>query len=420
MNIINTLSPPKKWSAVKKILFRFFFIFCIISIAPIISGILWPQLIEFTSTYFFGKAVTSHISGSGDTTYDFYELALKAIIAIIAAAVWSIIDRKRNSYNRLLYWQEVYIRYYLGYFLLVYGLMKIIKLQFSEPLLSQLLIPLGHKSPMGLAWTFIGFSDTYTIFSGLCEVTAACLLFYRKTRTLGAIVGFGVMFNVFLMNMSYDIPVKLFSLKLTVLLAFLIGLDYKRLLNVFILNKPVKPQQNRHPFTEKGANISVQIIKGIAILGGFSFMLYNNLNSQSLYGDAAPKPPMYGIYEVEEFILNNDTLAPVLNDTIRWRYLVFEKGGNSVVFNMKTGGYDDLEHFIPKVDTIKKQVSLLSYSDSTQVAKLYYQKRKGNEYIFKGLYKKDSLKIRTIRKDEKDFLLTNRGFNWINEYPYNR
>ncbi|MHA3789092.1 hypothetical protein ACX0HA_12830 [Flavobacterium hauense] len=419
MNQTDNSSHPG-WGFLKKFLFRFFFALCVISIFPIVSGLLWPQIIEWTSNYFYNEAVTSHPSGSGDTLYDFYEVTIKFIIAAVAALVWTIIDRRRSSYNTLLYWQEVYIRYYLGYFLLVYGLMKVIKLQFGEPLLSALLIPLGQKSPMGLAWTFIGFSDTYTIFSGLCEVVAAGLLFYRKTRTLGALLCFGVMFNVFLMNMSYDIPVKLFSLKLVILAGFLIGLDYKRLLNVFILNKNVEPQQSRSPFDDKTANLAVLIIKCLALLGGFGFMLFTNLQSYSLYGDSAPKPPMYGIYEIEEFILNKDTIAPMINDTIRWRYLVIEKDDKANIFTMQSAHYDDLQFFIPRADTLKKELLLLNYQDSTQVAKLRYHKTDGKHYTFNGVFKGDTINLRTIRKDENDFPLMSNKFKWINEYPYNR
>lgn len=419
MNQTDNLAPTK-WNLLKRIFFRFFFIYCAVSIFPVLSGIFWPQLIEWAGNHFFNEKVAYHPSGSGDTLYDFYEVILKIIVSLIAVIIWSIVDRKRNTYNRLLYWQEVYIRYYLGYFLLVYGLMKVIKLQFGQPLLSALLIPLGQKSPMGLAWTFIGFSDVYTIFSGLCEVAAGCLLFYRKTRTLGALISFGVMLNVFLMNMSYDIPVKLFSLELVVLSAFLIGLDYKRLFNVFILNRPSQPQKSRSPFNEKWANITTQVIKGIAISGAFSYMLYNNINSQALYGDTAPKAPMYGIYEVEEFILNNDTIAPLLKDSVRWKNLVFERGGNAVIFNMKSINYDKLQHFMPKVDTLKREILLLNYQDSSLVAKLHYHKTDSKHYIFKGIFNSDSLKLHTIRMDEKDFPLMNRGFHWVNEYPYNR
>lgn len=416
----NDANNPNKWSVSKKFLFRFFFSLCVISIFPILSDILWPQLIKWTGHYFYNETVAAHPSGSGDTLYNFYEVTLKLIVATIVALIWTIADRKRNSYNNLLYWQEVYIRYYLGYFLLIYGLMKVIKLQFSQPFLSALLIPLGQKSPMGLAWTFIGFSDTYTIFSGACEVTAGLLLFYRKTRTLGALVSFGVMFNVFLMNMSYDIPVKLFSLQLVILSAFLIGLDYKRLCAIFILNQPAEPQKSRPPFKQNRLNIITLAVKCIAVFGGFGYMIYNNIESKSLYGDAAPKPAMYGIYEVEDFILNNDTLVPSLNDTIRWRYLVVEKGEQVNIFNMKSANYNELQFLLPKVDTQKKEISLLSYQDSTQIAKLKYIKTDNKHYTFTGTFKGDSLKLHTIRKDENDFPLMNRGFHWINEYPYNR
>src|SRR5690606_30104752 len=214
--------------------------------------------------------------------------------------------------------------------------------QFTYPSLTSLLLPLGNKSPMGLAWTFMGLSDTYTIFSGVCEVAGGLLLMYRKTRTLGAIVCFGVMLNVFLMNMSYDIPVKLFSFQLMLLAVFLIGLDYKRLVNVFILNKQVYAQLNRNPFKPAWANITTQILKGVAVVTACGLMIYNGLESQAQYGDAVPKPPMYGIYEVENFILNNDTVHPMLKDTVRWRYLVFEKGKWVSIFNMKANNYHDI------------------------------------------------------------------------------
>ncbi|RZK65153.1 MAG: hypothetical protein EOO95_09205, partial [Pedobacter sp.] len=88
---------------------------------PIISGLLWPQLIEWTGPFFFGKEVTYHPSGSGDTLNDYAELLLKFLFSLIAVIIWSVLDRRRVSYNKLLYWQEVYIRYYLAFFMIVYG-----------------------------------------------------------------------------------------------------------------------------------------------------------------------------------------------------------------------------------------------------------------------------------------------------------
>jgi len=36
-----------------------------------------------------------------------------------------------------------------------------------------------------------------------------------------------------------------------------------------------------------------------------------------------PDPPLHGIYRVETFVLNKDTLPPLLTDTIRWDRMIF-------------------------------------------------------------------------------------------------
>ena len=117
MNPTNTL-PAQSWGMVKKILFRFFFALCAVTIVPVISGVGWAQLIGWCGKYFYDEEVAYHPSGSGDTLYDWYNITLKIIVAFIITIIWSILDRKRKSYNTLLYWQEVYIRYYLAFFLL--------------------------------------------------------------------------------------------------------------------------------------------------------------------------------------------------------------------------------------------------------------------------------------------------------------
>src|SRR5690606_6104339 len=196
MNQTNTLI-PEKWSFIKKFLFRFFFVFCVLTILPAIGSIIFT-IVSKLLNYLLNSNITYHSSGSGDTLYDYYKLVFTLAAALTAACIWSIADRKTINYKLILYWQETYIRYYLGVFMLIYGFSKVIKTQFSHPSLTSLMLPLGNKSPMGMAWTFMGISDTYTIFSGLCEVLGGLLLMYRKTRTLGAIVCFGVTLNIFL------------------------------------------------------------------------------------------------------------------------------------------------------------------------------------------------------------------------------
>lgn len=171
-----------------------------------------------------GGTIRTNATGSGDRTIDYIQLLLCLILSVLGALVWIALDRKRKEYHKLSYWMRLHVRYYLFAMFFVYGMAKVIKIQFSSPGITRLLQPLGEMSPMGLAWTFMGFSEPYTIFAGLMEVLAAVLLLFRKTTLLGAFVGAGVMSNVVMMNFSYDIPVKLFSLHLLLFSFFCCGL----------------------------------------------------------------------------------------------------------------------------------------------------------------------------------------------------
>jgi hypothetical protein len=104
--------------------------------------------------------------------------------------------------------------------------------------LHMLATPLGDLLPMRFSWLFIGFSKPYEIFSGLMEIFAGSLLLFRRTATLGAMVATGVFLNVMMLNLCYDIPVKIYSMQLTFVALFLLANESKRIIDFFILNKP--------------------------------------------------------------------------------------------------------------------------------------------------------------------------------------
>ena len=117
--------------------------------------------------------------------------------------------------------------------LLSYGFAKVYKTQFPEPSLIRLLQPLGSFSPMGLAWTYMGFSEAYNMYTGMLEVLGGLLLIWRRTTTLGALLVAGVMSHVVVMNFTYDIPVKLLSMHL------LEGLDIHFSIFIFLNSKGI-------------------------------------------------------------------------------------------------------------------------------------------------------------------------------------
>jgi len=420
-----------KWNIFQMISFRFIFIYFglyistfFISFLPYTTSLVrWltyniQSLPVWVADKFLGIEITVFPGGSGDTTYNYVEILTFFILALIITAIWSILDRKRVNYKKLLLYFSIYVSYYVALNMFSYGFSKIFYLQFSAPSLTRLLQPYGSSSPMGIAWTFMGASKTYTMFSGFAEVLGGLLLLHRRTRTFGALTVFSVMLNVFMMNMSYDIPVKIFSFHLMIMMLFVALLDYKRILNLFGLKKsfqvsvpPVKYFQNRK------LSIGIWVFKIVFLAYGIYTLINNNLEYVNETKNKS-KPVLYGIYDVETYVINKDTIAPLLTDKTRWKKIISDGKWFSEYIIVK-GMNDQTTWYSYKIDTLKKSLEMKSYNDSTSVLNLHYI-QKDTTLVFEGLWNKDSIKINMNKFDLTKFRLTNRGFNWINEYPYNR
>ena len=72
-----------------------------------------------------------------------------------------------------------------------------------------------------------------------------------------------------------------------------------------------------------------------------------------------------------------------------------------------------------ELDSIQNTVKMTSTRDSLDILDLNYIKN-DSTLFFEGVWKTDSVQIRLNKFDTSKILLTNRGFHWINEYPYNR
>ena len=182
------------------------------------------------------QEITTFTNGSGDTTYDYVSVLLFFVIAILGSALWSIIDRNRVNYQKFYYWLTVAMRFYVGLMLINYGLVKVVKLQFPSPAFYRLLEPYGDSSPMGLAWTFLGFSKGYNLFMGIAEMSAVLLLF-RRTMTVGVLITLMTTANVMAINYFYDVPVKILSTHLVLMTLFFIVKRFKNLICFFSLQE---------------------------------------------------------------------------------------------------------------------------------------------------------------------------------------
>lgn len=424
--VTGTVTP---WPLAQKWAFRFFIIFFLLYIFFNPNGAV-PFLSEMYQMYIppmhrfivWGAANILHLpytitvftNGSGDTSYDYLVLLFCVFVAFVGSAVWSAVNRKACNYDKLYYWLTVILRFYVGIMMLSYGAVKVVKLQFPYPSLLQLMQPYGNSSPMGLAWKFMGFSQGYNYFTGFAEVACGALLLFRRTALLGAVIGLVVAANIMAINYCFDVPVKILSTMLVVMTLFLLFKDIDRFINFFFLNRVAQPA-NLKPkrFKRRWQNRLLITIKYI-LIGYVSLSLAENIFYSAKYGTT--KPALYGIYETESFVRNGDTLKPLTTDTIRWRRLVVSYQGYARIYLMN----DSVRNFSFETDTFRRKINMYNSKDTTITHSLKYTMDKNGILTINGRFMKDSVNIRLKRFDEKQFLLTQRGFHWVNEYPLNR
>lgn len=427
--MITNLNVNSHWSLLERIGFRFsciyFSLFIIIQNNGAYPFWQWlmqkptewlQQFIPWVGQHILGlsKDITVFTNGSGDTTYDYVIVLCIFCSALFGTLIWSILDRKRLHYTKLFYWLRVAIRCYVALMLIHYGLVKVIKLQFPSPTFYRLIEPYGESSPMGLAWTFLGFSKGYNLFMGIAEV-AAILLLFRRTLTFGLIITLMTTANVMAVNYFYDVPVKIVSTHLVLMTVFLLLRDFKTLWQFFFTNIPVSLSLQQVPIAKKKWGIASRAFKWVVISYVLGYGFIEAIRSQDMYGATAPKPPLYGLYEMTYLEKNGEAVPANIYDTERWRYLLIEYEGSAQIYNMDRSRV----YYQTEVDTLKQELKLINYQDTTDTFTLKY-KTNSHTFSFETTYKNDTIKATCDIIKKEDFLLMNRGFHWISEYPYNR
>ena len=421
-----TQTKASDWSFAHRVVFRFAFSYLVLYIFPFpfnaypggVQAFSWWDKMWYALVPWVGKhivhlrnAITVFPNGSGDTTFNYVQLLVFAVIAAAATILWTAIDRQRTEYRTLHEWLRIYVRYMLAFTMLAYGMDKVIKLQFADPGLERLAEPFGNYSPFALLWTFMGSSTPYTHFAGWAEVVGASLLFFRRTTTLGALILCAVLSNVAALNYFYDVPVKIFSSSLLLMAVFLAAPEAKRLLNVFVFNRPAAPAKLDFPLDARWARITRLVAKTAVIL----FAAYWFIVPESLARRAEmrkiPKPPTYGLYQVESFTQNGQPAAA--NDA-NWRRMIFEYQSEMSVMSMD----DTISYYRTKYDPAKNTITLTGPGGKTPDGVLTYSTPDADHMELRGNLKGQPVVIELRKIDASKFMLMSRGFHWINEHPY--
>ena len=425
--------PDNAWHPIARVAFRFAFVYFglyIVTTQMFWSGLLpaadlnplanLPPLryaISWVARHLFGVTAPLVIegSGSGDKIFDWAHVCLLLALATGVTVIWSILDRRRKSYRSLDEWFRIGVRLGLGTTMLSYGVAKAVPLQMGYgPSLTRLVEPFGSFSPMGVLWTFMGSSPAYQSFTGCTEILGGVLLLIPQTALLGALISFAVSFQIFVLNMTYDVPVKLLSFHLVLLSLFLILPDWPRLRNFFLLNRTVAPAQDRVTRSPRRSKVLLSLQLCFALYVMLS-LAYGAKQGWFEFGGGAPKPPLYGIWNVDQMQFGDQVRPPLVTDDQRWRRVIFDRPGRAVFQKMD----DSLVVFAAKIDPEGETIELTKTDDKNWKATLSLARPAPDRLTLNGAMDRNQLVI-DLRLDREQFLVLNRGFHWVQERPFNR
>lgn len=143
-------------------------------------------------------------------TYGTYVLiSLSILLGVLSSPLINrICSNWKLNINELL---KTVLAGILFFFLFNYGWDKITKTQFYQPEPNTLFTPFGKLSKDIAYWSLTGSSYPYAVSLGIAEVLAAIGLLFKRTRFLTSLLTIGIFGQVFLINCSFDISVKLLS-----------------------------------------------------------------------------------------------------------------------------------------------------------------------------------------------------------------
>jgi len=418
-------SSQPRWGLPLRIGFRFLFLYLVLfslftqildGLFPIPSidipelGELPPfrNVVSWTAAHIFhaGTPLVYSDTGSGDRTFDWVLIFCLLMISVAGTAVWSAMDRKRPHYISLHKWFQLGLRFAVGSEFLLYGVIKLAKLQMPFPPLAKLVEPFGDFSPFSVLWFSIGSAPAYEMFVGCAEIFGAILLFFPRTATFGALVCLADAIEVFVLNMTYDVPVKLTSFHLVMMSAVLLAPELRRMASFFFTDRVTAPSTLPQLFRTTRANrialvTQVTFAVFLTVMNGIEVRL-----RWYQYGGGAPKSPLYGIWNVD----------PGTPESHTWRRVIFDNP-RFVQFQRPD---DSFATFAVTVNIDAGTVTLTKPADQKWGARFDFQRVAAGEMTLSGEMDGAPLRLQLHLRERSQHMLISRGFQWVQERTFGR
>lgn len=252
-----------------------------------------------------GRGVEITKSAGSDTLW-FWCLHLGwIVVALLITAVWTVMDRRRSDYRRLAASLIVFVRFGLAVVLILYGLGKVIPVQMAFMARPDHQLQLvGDTSLFETLWGFMGASEPYTVATGLVEVASGLLLLWNRTQLLGALGSVIAMAQVFVLNMTYDVPVKLAVGELLLIAIGITSPYWPNLIRVVFNRGETRPVE---PWRPVGAGNRWLRRTGVVAKFGVSslllaFAIVQNIVAYTAYH--TPTSTLDGVWRATSFIVD--------------------------------------------------------------------------------------------------------------------
>jgi hypothetical protein len=223
-----------------------------------------------------------------DLSSDSTGLYVHVVFITVLSLLIFLFIRKFMMVRSVLIWRNshrILLSYFMALILFKYGFDKLFLLQFPAPEPNLLYTPLGKMDRDILFWTSMGSSPLFNRFTGGAEIFLGLLLLYRKTRSVGAILSVGTFLFILIINLSFDISVKLFSTLLLLISLYVAWPDLKRIWHLLVL-KSIAESEKEKSYSPKSRLLKMLVL---ILMTAEVTIPYFSLDKRSF--------PLHGAYE---------------------------------------------------------------------------------------------------------------------------
>jgi hypothetical protein len=142
----------------------------------------------------------------------------------------------------------------------------------------------------------------------------------------------------------------------------------------------------------------------------------NSISAWYTFGGGSPRSPLFGIWNVAYMSIDGVERAPLLTDYDRWRRLSFDVPTRMAFHRMD----DTFMQLTSKIDEHAKSIVLTRAGNDWWRATFSFDRPSPDRMTLDGEMDGKRVRMGLELQPRENFLLVTRGFNWIQEFPFNR